>query len=293
MKKLVLSIFIFITINLSFGENQSSKCFLWEISFNNKTSFILGSIHLGHNDMYPLDERIINAFKKSDELIVENDITQINILELQQKILQYGMYSGNDILKNHISEDLYEKIKEKLNQNGMQIEAFHKFKPWFLGVTIQLLALTKRGYSQETGIDLYFINKAKGKKTIIGLENPDDQLNIFNNLSPKVSELFLESALMSLDETEETMKALVKAWKTGDTETLENLILKSFNEHPELKPIYNKLFTERNIKMTDKTINYLKNDKTYFIVVGAGHLIGKEGIVKLLQKKGIIIKQVE
>ncbi len=62
-------------------------------------------------------------------------------------------------------------------------------------------------------------------------------------------------------------------------------------EDPSLKDMYDELITNRNYAMTEKIEGFLKTDKNYFVVVGAGHVIGEEGIVALLRKKAYRVSQ--
>jgi len=58
-----------------------------------------------------------------------------------------------------------------------------------------------------------------------------------------------------------------------------------------LAPIVVKLFDERNMRMTSKIEGYLNSSGSYFVIVGAGHLVGKRGIVELLKNKGYGVEQ--
>jgi uncharacterized protein YbaP (TraB family) len=69
------------------------------------------------------------------------------------------------------------------------------------------------------------------------------------------------------------------------------MFLLSLKDDADLKEVYEELVTKRNYKMTEKILSFLKTDRNYFVVVGAGHVIGKEGIVALLTREGYKITQ--
>ena len=71
------------------------------------------------------------------------------------------------------------------------------------------------------------------------------------------------------------------------------MITEPLLERPELRPVFVKMFDERNEEMAKKIEPFLKGDQPVFVVVGAGHLIGNKGIVKLLEKKGYHLEQVK
>jgi len=87
------------------------------------------------------------------------------------------------------------------------------------------------------------------------------------------------------------MDKMVDAWSQGDTAAMEALIYKSLEEAPELEPFFKKLFTDRNLRMADKIAGFLETDSSYFVLVGAGHLVGDDGIVALLKAKEFSVER--
>jgi hypothetical protein len=67
---------------------------------------------------------------------------------------------------------------------------------------------------------------------------------------------------------------------------LKDFILNSFKKHKEFRPLYEKLFINRNVEMANKILKYLKDDKNYFVVVGSGHLVGEKNILYLVKEQG-------
>jgi uncharacterized protein YbaP (TraB family) len=151
--------------------------------------------------------------------------------------------------------------------------------------------LMNLGYNPMHGIDLYFLNKSQGKKEIQGLETFEFQVGLFENFSKEESEKFLLSTIMEADQLEKEMNKMISAWSTGDVEALEKTMTENIKEYPELDAFYKKLNDDRNVRMVEKIISLLKTDKKYFIVVGAAHMVGKKGIVQLLENKGYTVNQ--
>ena len=140
----------------------------------------------------------------------------------------------------------------------------------------------KLGYSPEYGIDLYFLHKAQDKKEIIELESMESQLALF--LDAPDGALLLKQTILELSEMEKEMGDIVSSWNKGQAAKLNALLFtKTLREHPEVLPIFERVFFNRNIKMAQRINSFLHTDKTYFVVVGAGHLIGEKGIVALLE----------
>lgn len=277
----------------------AEKTFLWEINLASNRSFILGSIHFLKKEMYPLPVQLEPAFKRSDILVVEADISSHKMSEHLRLTMQKGMYTGDATLKTSLSKKTYELAKTVLNKNGIDIQFYHRFKPWFLALTISGMELMKLGFDPDFGVDKYFIDRAsqvaldsnKSKKEILELEGVEYQINLFDGFTPEENDQFLFFSLQEIAHYPAEIDPMVKAWKKGDVTAMERILKQSMNEFAELTFLYKKLVDSRNHRMTEKIISYLSTTKTYFIVVGAGHLLGDQGILKLLQNRGVIIKQ--
>jgi uncharacterized protein YbaP (TraB family) len=149
----------------------------------------------------------------------------------------------------------------------------------------------KSGYNPDYGIDKYFLSKAGNKKKVVELESLDYQINLLSGFNDNEQELFLLYTIKDLKMFAQEMDSLVEAWKSGIVDSIESAVTKSLTEDRRLLPIYNKLIYARNRTMTTKIEGFLRTKGTYFVVVGAAHLLGEKGIIQLLQRKGYSVEQ--
>ena len=103
--------------------------------------------------------------------------------------------------------------------------------------------------------------------------------------------MFLVSAFGDLELLKGEINEILKAWNAGDTKTMESFVSKSLQDDPRTLPIYEKLIFDRNKNIASKIEGYLKTKEHYFVVVGTAHLVGKDGIIEILKKKGYLIEQ--
>jgi len=295
-KAFCLLLFCFIAVLLlSFSLSQGhasghQKSFLWKVGSKSASVYILGSLHALKGEMYPLPEEMEDAFSKSDVLVVEaniNDLPPEGILGM----LEGALYTGNEGLEGHLSKETYEIAKTRLSRFGMPIEFFDKSKPWFLALMITALEMQRLGFDPEYGIDNHFLKKAAGGKRIIELESVTYQMNLLSALSERDQESFLLYSLKDLDILAREMDTLTKVWNAGDADALESIVAKGAQENPRIIPIYEKLVYERNTTMASRIEGFVKAGGRYFVVVGAGHLVGKKGIIELLKRKGYSVEQ--
>jgi hypothetical protein len=258
------------------------------------TVYILGSVHSATSDLYPLNEVIEDAYDLSKTLVVEIDIINTSQEEAAQLLMEKGMYLPGDNLKKNISDNLYFQLSERLmefDDSGILLNTMTLFEPWVVAITIADLDYIELGYDVEYGIDVYFLNKAESDgKDILELESAEYQLDIFDSLPDELQIMLLEDAVEN-PITEEELERVFDAWNTGNITTMEEIVFGGINENPMFRSLNEKILDERNVRMVDEIEGFLEDDDIYLIVVGAGHLVGENGIINLLAKKGYKVRQ--
>ena len=139
------------------------------------------------------------------------------------------------------------------------------------------------------GTEQHFISLAKeAGKPVIALETIADQVNILSQLKLKPDFATFKSFLEDIEASEAILAQIHLAWQTGNTELMEQAA-----EYHDTRIIDHRklLLTDRNIIMADKIKAFLNQDQTVFVLVGAMHYVGKEGILALLEKDGYLIEQ--
>ncbi len=284
--KFVLSVFS----TLILITTLSGSSFLWKMKVDGKNSYILGSIHMMKKDAYPLKAEIEEAFKDSEYLVVEADISPSKNAEIIKLTFENAKYNDNSLLKDHISDKTFKLLQNKLKKLGMSLEFFKSFRPWFLAMTVTSMELVKLGFNPELGIDRFFIKKRSADK-ILELEGIKYQLELFNNFTDKESESFLLSSLTEADSLEKNIDKMVSAWRNGDTDRLSKLVTEDRKQYPDMARVFNIIIEKRNRRMVEKIESFIKSQKSCFIIVGAAHLVGDEGIINLLKQKGYSLVQ--
>jgi uncharacterized protein len=266
------------------------KSFLWKVQSSQSTVYLLGSIHFLKEGVYPLNQTIESAYEASDRLVVEANINDLDKLDLKT-LTDKAFYKDDDQMEKHVSPATYRLIQKESKRLDMPMDLIRMQKPWFLALSFEATELMRLGYEPQYGVDYHFLAKAQGKKEILELESLDEQLSLLSGYSDKEQEQFLLYTLNTLSSMGGQVEGMVRAWTSGDAQALESIIADAAPPDASLAPVLEKLFDERNIKMTSKIEGYLSSNGTYFVIVGAGHLVGKRGIVELLKSRGYVVEQ--
>ena len=254
----------------------------YRISKGNEQHWLLGSIHAGKPSLYPLPDPVERAWQQSHALVMEVDMTHISQAQWQEMGAITRLVDGKT-LKDHLPMDLYRRTLIAAGQNGLTEAMLAPLRPWFAAITLTQAALERTGYRGEFGVDQHFAKRANdGGKPIVGLETLLEQLGYLASVGDNQT-LMLESTLDELPELEKGFAEVMKAWQDGDQATLINL-LKEEMAPPKLQAwLEQTLLAERNRNWVKKWPG-LPNES--FIVVGALHLYGEQGLLALLEQQG-------
>ncbi|MEO0854461.1 MAG: TraB/GumN family protein, partial [Cyanobacteria bacterium J06648_11] len=272
------------------GVAAPDKAFLWKVESPTNTLYLLGSIHVLQASDYPLAPEMQAAFDDAEHVIFEIDMSAFNDLETQALTLQKAQPDGaEETLTEALSDSTYALAKTKAAELGMPIEAFHAFEPWFFSLALTVTKMQSLGFDPRYGVDLYFFQQAANSdKGIFSLETLDEQLTMLDGLPSANQDQQMRQTLEALDEIDDSMEFMLAAWKTGDADRLEDILFASYQDYPEL---YERVFSDRNLNWLDTLEDLIGADDDYLAIVGAGHLVGKDGLVNLLRAKGYQVEQ--
>jgi uncharacterized protein len=270
--------------------------FLWRISGGKGTAFLLGSVHVGRANLFPLPQEIEQAFRGADYLVEEIDLKAQDPAAVHQFWLAHGRYTNGDRLENHISEETKTALTIYLQLSGRPATAFSLDKPWFAAFQIRHQEQRHYGFFARQGIDKHFADEAAAaRKPVIGLETLDYQLNLlywrYSTLSDEAQDKLLSSSILHAQNSARGLGAIIRAWQTGDTVAMATLLNTNHGGDPQSELYFDEIFNKRNLRMAQQTEVYLGTPYTYFVVVGAGHVVGNRGIVELLKEKGYRVDQ--
>ncbi len=269
----------------------SDKHFLWKAQSNTSTIHLLGSLHFGSTEMFPLPTVITDAYDSSDTLIVEVNADQQKLKEASDILIKTGTYIDGSNLQDHISAKTWEQVSNTAELQKLDINRLKVQKPWLICFTLAALSIERSGFSPKLGIDRYFITGATDKKPILELETVSEQMELLSHFSSLEQDKLLEETLKQLEQGPTYFRSMLVAWQTGDTNKMEELTRKNIDTDEDGKRIYKVIFTDRNHSMVEKILKYAEPGKSLFVVVGAGHMVGSEGIVELLRTQGYEITQ--
>lgn len=273
-------------ISLFSNAQELEKSLLWKISGNglNKPSYLFGTIHLTCDTS--LDENTLNALEATEQLYLELDMDDKSI---QMQMMKLMMMKDGAKLSTLLSPEDFKILDEFMKKNlNMSAKLFDSFKPFMISSMLFPKMLDCKSKSVES--ELMKITKEQNEE-IFGLEKAEDQMKVFDEISYQdQAEELLKTVKDNLEKDKKEFQEMITIYQNKDIEGM----LKLMNESD------NKITSEnQDILLNDRNKNWIPimvktmKDKPTFFGVGAGHLAGEEGVIKLLRKKGYKVEAVQ
>lgn len=280
MRKILISVFLV----LIFCTYSQAESLVWKVQKGDSVMYVGGTIHILRQSDFPLPEEFNKAYSLSDMLVLEADIGKMNDPSVQQKLLSKAMYTDGSTIEQHLATETYKLLNDYCTSNGIPLEQLKMFKPQLVVVMMEVMELAKFGVVQE-GVDMVFYKSATNdKKVIEGFETIDEQIELILGMGKGNEGELIAHTISELKSTKENFEVMADAWKKGDDKKLyEFLVDKIKSKSPE---IYKTLLVDRNNNWLPVIEKYFENQKTEFILVGAAHVVGPDGIIEMLIKKG-------
>ncbi len=268
---------------------DNGKPDLWKIEKGSNSSYLFGSIHLGSEDMYPLSKTVKDAYNQAQNLVVEIDLKPGDQEKLMPLVQQLAI-NLNSPIESRLSPETLAIYRKACTQKSLPCAQFAPYEAWFLSLQLQLMMIQQLGYKEALGIDKHFLDLAhQSNKNVISLETADAQLKMLSGFNQKQQELML---VQSLEVDAKEMESLFKAWKTGDDDKILDMFAKDLDKEGA-QGIFDAMIIDRNIEMAKNIQKMLEANKSLFVVVGAGHIVGDKGLVDLLKKAGYKLTQLQ
>jgi uncharacterized protein YbaP (TraB family) len=258
---------------------------LWELHGKHNTVFLLGSIHVLRPGDYPLSPAVMQAYASSKSLLMEINLADMDLEQLQGEMLASATLPEGKSLPEVLGPKRYSHAESLARDVGVDLATFDQFAPWFAAEAISQLQLLQLGFQPTSGVEMYFLERARSDgKSIAGLETVHDQIALFEGLSMDAQAEYLVSSLEQAHELPKQVDDMVHAWQRGDTAWFDDQLKSELGRDPVL---YQSVVAARNRKWIPKIEALLNDDKNYLVIVGTGHLVGRNSVIDLLKKDGV------
>ncbi len=188
-----------------------------------------------------------------------------------------------------MSPETLKRLQEWAVKNDYPMSEIRRFRPWFLSLTIAAIEYQALGAESSRGLDTWFEKRAAAdRKPGAGLETVEYQLTLFAKLPEKIQEQLLLQTLGEAETMKRDFEEMIASWRAGEVDKLQEFLYRDADKFPELM---HEFLVKRNEAWLAPLLGYLEKGERVMVLVGAGHLGGKSGLLELLKAKGCTIRQ--
>ena len=275
------------------AETAPQRGLFYEIKGGTSTVYLFGTLHVGKPEFYPLGARANRAMAEAKKLYLEVNLA--DAAELATTVGKMATYAEGRSLDQTLPPELMAKVDVALRRYSLPRGPAVRMKPWMLGQTLVLLEAARQGYDTAYASEIYFLGlAAEQHKEVLGLETLAEQFSLFDRMPEVEQQRFLDETLTALDDPRIAahLEGLVDAWAHADARGLEVALQQEKSEPTAFaRDVLPQLIDERNRTMTEKIAAIAHSGTTSFVAVGALHLVGPDGIVERLRRRGLAVRQ--
>lgn len=299
--KKTISVFLFLTFLFSLtGCRKEAPVpvspLFYKVSDENSSVYILGSIHVGSMDIYPLPAKIMSAYEACGTVVFELDFSTMPEYGYEIPRAETEAMAGTETVEQAVSaikayypdmKRRAQKLYPSVNMANIEQAGFHTLQG-----LLSLAACEKAQLRTDCGLDQTFLGYARrDKKNIIGAESWEEQYKLTYNLPPEAYKAILTESI-DVDGTAEALEVQFEMWCRGDAETLEHTELDQLRQADadSFMHVQYENFLIRNEHMLDSIIRQLDIDEPSFILFGAAHVMGEDGVINRLTALGYTVE---
>ena len=262
---------------------------VWEVKSDSNTVYLGGTVHVLRTSDYPLPPEYEQAYQAASHIYFETDIDAMNDASVQEQMMRELTYQDERSLKTVLNAEAYTALSDYMAELGMPLMMMEKNKPGMVTIILQGLELQRIGFTPH-GVDAYFNTRAIGDAKSRGqLETMAEQIGFLAAMGEGNESEFILYSLEGLRETSALLEESIQAWREGDNDKLSDLLIDDMRN--ELPQIYDSLLRQRNLNWIPQIEQMLSDGDTEFVLVGAAHLVGSEGLLTLLRDRGYQVRQ--
>ncbi|RTE86869.1 MULTISPECIES: TraB/GumN family protein [Gammaproteobacteria] len=281
MKRLKLKVFTAVWLLLAAWLPTTLQAeLLYEVTWDNKTVWLLGTIHLVSNEETRLSDTAQSALQESRFVWLE--MTPQELSRSSTLLFEQGVRS-EPYLQEQLDPEQWAKLAAVTSRLGLATSVVGRMEPWLLEYVVLVLTLRKEGFDEQLGIDMQLIRAAEAlEKPLRGLEDAEDQVSVLMDARDEMPLIeHIELILGDSESAVQDMRSLEAMWERGELAELLTSATAEMSERTK-----HVLLVERNQKWFRQIRQEIAADDTVFVGVGAAHLGGEQGLLDLFERAG-------
>lgn len=265
-----------------------SKGLLWKID-GPQPSYVFGTIHLADPRVTELPNIFWDSFRGSKTFAMEVVMESAGVMEMGMAVLAGPKEQG---WEERLSRDDYQKLQQAMQKRGFPPAFIPMLKPWVHAMLLSVPPRQLDSMQKSPPLDFLLQQRAVSQgKTVIGLEEMSEQVSVFERMSLPDQIQMLSAMVRYQGNLEGLTEQLIAAYRDRDLARLGRLMEEGLRMSGADGSYRDRLLLDRNRRMFERLLPLVQRGNA-FIAVGAGHLVGEDGLLRLLERRGFRVQAV-
>ena len=287
---LVLRPFTLALALLALAVPASAAPAIWEVRDADSRIWLFGSFHLLPEDVVWRTPLFDKAFKQSDKVYFEADVSPQAQTELVAQTYAMGFNLDGTLLSDMLAPAQVDALRAVAQDLGVPMPALLTMKPWLAANTLSVAVMTDMGYDTTRGVEVLLQTELPAERKGY-LETGKEQLDILAGAPEQEQIDMLIATTAEIGELPAVLTDMLDAWTEGTPEKFAELFLADLAGYAET--FVDRLIFDRNRRWVPALETMLANNEEAFVVVGTGHLVGGDSVVDLLEQAGYSIERLQ
>lgn len=266
---------------------------LWKVSDADNSVYLLGSFHLLRAADNPVSPAVEAAFADAEKVLFEITPEDLANPANVAKFAEAAKFADGRTLSQALPPETLARLKKMLEVSGTPLAQVEGTEPWALTLGMVLGMTQAMGFQPERGLDKVLMARvAEAKKPVAGLETIDAQLQALEGAPLSEQARSLDEFLADPRKAAEELGKLHAAWLAGDADLMDREYRAEMERETPVS--YRVMNSDRNAAWVPQLQARLKAPGTddTLAVVGALHLLGKDGVVERMRAKGYTVERI-
>ena len=266
---------------------------MWRVTDADSEVYLFGTFHILPPTLGWTSAGLDEAMKRTPFTMTEADTdspeSQAKMAALVQEL---GLNPPGVTLSSQLGPERARQFGAVAEKIGVPMAALEPMRPWLALLSLAVGAMQAQGYSSEAGAETIILDRAAAQKDkVLHLETAEFQIRALAGLSTEEWLADFERSLEQIADFEGFSKRSLEAWRTGDLKSIDKEMIGPMRD--AAPDAYKTLIVDRNRNWVGRIEDIMSGSDDYFIAVGAGHLIGEDGVIEMLGRKGYAIERVQ
>ncbi|WP_449396095.1 TraB/GumN family protein [Devosia riboflavina] len=263
---------------------------IWKVSDGDSSVWLFGSIHMLPDGMEWRTEIFDNLLDEADRIYFETDLGMAAQTRILALTMERGFARDGVLLNHRIDAKLMSKVRAAAETYAVPVPTLLAMQPWMAASTISVAALTAAGYDPTKGVETTLVGEIPVERQGF-LETAEQQLEAIAGGSEADQIQMLVATLAETDGLAEMVDTMVAGWLEGTPDVVADIFLADLGAYGDA--FVDRLITQRNKNWVEQIVTMLETDEEALLVVGAGHLVGPDSVVTLLEQQGFSSERVQ